>query len=154
MGNLDKEGLDDVFLNVRKAYRLLFEYQTKVKKLVKFIGNYFSYTSTTGYSLFSSNSPNNGKKLDLDSWAWDWLNMYVYEFHFGNRKIQDKDVTFSIRLYSDTGWYDKNTDRSTRTKIETFETSKKSKTKLVLFVGKEWKDPFLLDVSPYVRYTQ
>ncbi len=137
MENMNKEVLEDVFLNVRKAYRLLFEYQSKVLNLAKYIGNYFSYNYQGGWPLFSNPAPNSGKGY-LDNWAWDWLNMYAYAFHFGQKSMEKDNIkdniTFEMQIYSDTGFYDIDppAEHNQKIKTETFKNEEESKTKLVL----------------------
>jgi len=143
MENINKEKLNDVFFNVRKAYRLLYEYQSKILNLAKFIGDYYSYSYYGGWPLYSGACPKAGKGA-LDNWAWDWLNMYAYAFHFGSKQIQDENVFFEIRIYSDTGFYDSQVKEPL--KIETFTTEKVSKTKIVLIASNlEWNPNKLLE---------
>jgi len=134
METINKDKLKEVFLNVRKAYRLLFEYQTKVLNLAKYIGDYFSYSYIGGWPLFSDACPKPGKGY-LDNWSWDWLNMYAYAFYFGSKQIKDEKVSFEIRIYSDTGFYDSPYSETDKIKIETFENVENSKTKLVLIAS-------------------
>ena len=137
MENINKEQLKDILLNVRKAYRLLFEYQTKILNLVKYIGNYFGYSEATGNPKFSKDCPKKNSKIDFDDWAWDWLIMYDYDFHFSSKRINDYNITFSVRIISDTGYYDSNTKDKDELNPETFEPVETSKTKLVLIAGKK-----------------
>jgi len=105
MENITKSTMNDVFLNVRKAYRLLFDYQTRLLSLGKYIGDYFSCSYYGGWPLFSDASPKAGKG-SLGNWAWDWLNLYAYAFYFGSKEINDEEIFFEIRIYSDTGFFD------------------------------------------------
>jgi len=138
METMTKEKLSEVFFNVRKAYRLLFEYQSKILSLAKFIGDYFSYSYSGGWPLLSNACPTKGKGR-LENWAWDWLNMYAYAFHFGSKQIQEENVIFEIRIYSDTGFYDSQTEDPL--KIEAFTRENKSKTKIVLIASNLNWDP-------------
>ena len=80
--------VESAFTEVRKAYRLLADYQRKVLDLVDFIGSSFGRTYSGGYPKYGNPSPRNGRG-SLDYWSWDWLNLYFYEFHFGTEKIDN-----------------------------------------------------------------
>ena len=131
MEDLNKKDLEKVFSNVRESYRLLYEYQKRVLDLVKFIGNQLNYSYSGGWPIFSEPCPKRGKG-SLDNWAWDWLNMYAYGFHFGENK---EGIKFEIRIYSDTGFYDNTTDK--KISVDKFNSGEDSKTKLVLIVSRE-----------------
>jgi hypothetical protein len=90
---------------------------------MKYIGNKFGIPFAGGYSMFCSSSPKNGTKDVLDRWAWDWLNMYFYGFHFKKGKL-----SLAIILQSDTGKWDTNVEDLD---VEKYEETSKSKTKLI-----------------------
>ena len=71
--------LNNTLIEVRKAYRLLFDYQDRIKNLVSFIGGHFDFNFVEGYPVFSANAKS-GKSVKLEHWAWDWLSMYFYHF--------------------------------------------------------------------------
>lgn len=122
---------------VRKAYRLLFEYQTRILDLIGFIGGSFNYDYNGGYSKFSNSGPKNGQGR-LDQWAWDWLNMYFYEFNFNKTKGK---ISFAVFLVNDTGYFQKNKEtKISKTKVSAFDTVENSKTKLIFVVGKNTWD--------------
>jgi hypothetical protein len=133
-------------IEVRKAYRLLYDYQKKVLDLVKFIGSEFGRSYNGGYSKYCGVTPRNGKG-SLDQWAWDWLNMYYYEFSFHD--VKNKDY-FSIVLISDTGFYEaknENSNFDNKLEIENYKKAENSKTKLAFVYGDKiwefdsWEDP-------------
>lgn len=148
--------LKSSLIEVRKAYRLLYDYQRKVLDLVQFIGSEFGRSYNGGYSKYCEASPRNGKG-SLDQWAWDWLNMYYYEFNFHDLKNKDY---FSIVLISDTGFYEaKNENSNFDNKLEVgkYKNAENSQTKLSFVYGDKilecdgflkndcWEDPeFLL----------
>lgn len=136
MANLEKKDLQELFHDVRVSYRLLFEYQTRILNLMRFIGDYFSYSYKGGHPLFSSPPLKNGRGA-LDRWAWDWLNMYNYAFYFGRKNLNGVDINFSVDLYSDTGAFDRNINRLEKLKVDTFDSVENSKTKLILIAWKE-----------------
>lgn len=141
---------NNVLIEVRKAYRLLFEYQTRVLDLIAFIGSSFKYDYNGGYSKFSNSGPKNGQGK-LSQWAWDWLNMYFYEFNF----VTKNKIAFAVFLVNDTGFFQKrNESKIFKTKVSGYDTVENSKTKLIFVVGKNtwdgwgvnWDDDhFILD---------
>lgn len=126
---------DDAMENVRKAYRLLHDYQRMVLDAVKYIGNQLGLKYTLGKPKFSNPSKLTSK---LDSWAWDWLNMVFYEFHF-------KDlgpIKFSILLLSDTGYFESKNINSKKVDTKTFRKAKESHSKIILFISQNnWISP-------------
>lgn len=126
--------IDSVFLQVRQAYRLLYTYQKCVLDIMQFIGDQTSRRYAGGWSKFSASSPKDGKGTLDETWAWDWLNMYCYEFWFGEEIIAENKINFSIWLVSDTGFYD--TGSQDELDIEKFNSAEKSSTKLVFVAGK------------------
>ncbi len=146
-------------IEVRKAYRLLFDFQNKVLKLIEFIGNEYGRAYSGGNAKFSANPPKNGKG-SLSNWAWDWLNLYYYEFCFHQNK-EEKIIHdyFSIVLLSDSGFYEAQQNNPDLKKLEVnkFTPTDLSSTKLLFVFGKNlwecdgffknncWEDPnFLL----------
>lgn len=125
--------LKNSLIEVRKAYRLLYDFQKKVIDLVKFIGSEFGRSYSGGHVKYSDVCPRNGKG-NLDNWAWDWLNMYYYEFSFHNFEIKEY---FSVVLISDTGYYEVHEHDPNLNKLEVtkYQNVENSKTKLALVYG-------------------
>lgn len=133
MANLEKKDLQEILHDVRVSYRLLFEYQTRILDLMKFIGDYFSYPYKNGHPLFCEKI----KYTSLNRWAWDWLGMYNYAFYFGTKNLNGTAINFSVDLYSDTGAFDRDISGLERLKVDTFDSVENSETKLVLIAWKE-----------------
>ena len=92
-----------------------------------------------GWSKFSDVSPRDGKG-SLDSWAWDWLNMYHYEFHLGERHVDGQWIAISVFVQSDTGFYDR--ADAEKTKPTTFAPVEQSATRLQFLIGRNlWHTP-------------
>ena len=97
--------IDQALLDVRKAYRLLHDYQRIVLDAVNYIGKQFGLSYRGGIPYFSNVSPRE-EKGKLDNCAWDWLNMVFYEFYFRSEGEDDKtSLRFSVILISDSGWF-------------------------------------------------
>lgn len=126
---------EDVLVDVRKAYRLIYLYQRRILDLVKYIGDSLTYRYKGGWSWFSDNTPRDGKG-SLDNWAWDWLNMYFYEFDFEEKEISQNKIHFSIVVQSDTGYFDSNPHGENALNINEFISPEMSSTKVIFFIGK------------------
>ena len=128
----------DILTEVRKAYRLLFDYQTKLLALVKYIGGKYGYNYNGGYPKFSNNQPRQGSG-SLDAWAWDWLNLYFHEFNFGSKKIDNNTkIYFSVFILNDDGYFQacqKEQRNVGRVNPNKFEKPESSNSKLIFVVG-------------------
>ena len=67
--------------DVRHAYRLLHDYQRLVLDSIGFVGTQLGFRYSCGWQHFSNTPPRNGSG-SLGHWAWDWLGLYYYQFHF------------------------------------------------------------------------
>ena len=136
------DNIENLELEVRKAYRFLFQYQNHILHMIRFIGTSYGLVYYGGKPMFSDAAPKNWKG-SLDNWAWDWLNMYFYQFSFN--KENDKEKFFSVFLLNDTGFYqkrDENKDegRNERLDLKNFEDIDKSQTKLILVASEnKWE---------------
>lgn len=103
-----QNNINETMLEIRKAYRLLFDYQNRILNLMKYIRTFYGLTYYAGYPMFSWASPKSGGG-SLDNWAWDWLNMYFYQFSFDcDNTIYEEDEKkyLSVFLINDTGFFD------------------------------------------------
>lgn len=64
-------------------------------------------------------------------YAWDWLNMYFYEFKMIPKKVNEKEVYFSIFLQSDSRLFTTNQPDN----LSTFDSPEDSFTRLVFAVS-------------------
>ena len=123
---------DTVLVDVRKAYRLLYLYQRRVMDMVQFIGDSLEFRFSGGFPKFSNNTPKEGKG-DLDNWAWDWINMYFYEFRFIPQDFSNSKIHFSVCIQSDTGFYDMASKEPLD--VYSFSDASKASTRLIFIVG-------------------
>ena len=128
MEKLNTFELNNVFKDVRNSYRVLSLYQQRILDIVKYIGNQYNFKFSSGWTKFS-NASSNGKRANIDSWGWDWLSFYFYEFNMGNVDIEDKRYSFKIVHQADTGYYDVN-ERIDKRNVESFAPADTSKTRL------------------------
>lgn len=132
------QNIEKITLEARKAYRFLFQYQQRILDLMSFIGGSLGLNYSGGWPKFSNPAPRSGGG-NLNNWAWDWLNMYFYEFHFESKGA---NVKFSAFIVNDTGFYDALVfgDRTlvpkNRLDMDKYETIEKSETKLILVAAK------------------
>ncbi|RYY41658.1 MAG: hypothetical protein EOO08_00575 [Chitinophagaceae bacterium] len=139
MSALSSEQFDATLVDVRKAYRLLYSYQRRVMDTIQLIGEKFDRYEPLGFPLFSGMAPREGGKVNFDSWAWDWLPMYCYEFYFGKAVIGSDEYDFAISIYSDSGWED-NLGEHDQTEVENFAVPEKSGSWIYMYVGRNmWK---------------
>ncbi|WP_224995948.1 hypothetical protein [Cesiribacter sp. SM1] len=146
MEKLTPNQVTDFLQDVRASYRLLYQYQRRVLDLARFIGDYYGCKYNGGYPKFSQNTPRRGKG-NLENWAWDWLNLYFYEFNFEKPQVGVDAISFAVYIQSDTGYYDaKNIgDHSFKLSEDAFAPVNISATRLLLVVGKNiWKNNDLL----------
>lgn len=138
MNNAIQQELSLAFIEVRKAYRLLYFYQRRVLDTVKYLTDALGMRVQSGWSLYSENAPRNGRNLNLDLWAWDWLNMYMYEFYCGAKIIGDDSYQFAIQIQSDTGPFDEMVEA---TNVTDFGPVDIASTRLLFIIGKNrWKN--------------
>ena len=132
-----KEGL----IEVRKAYRLLYNYQNRILDLMDFIGKTYEITFGAGYSQYSRVVR---KKGNLQNWAWDWLPMYYYEFFFEKKSSELGHIRFSVFLQNDSGYFDSRKDDKTADKLDvtTYQPVENAITQLIFVAGRNfwWDD--------------
>lgn len=132
MSQLTKAQLQEILPDVRAAYRLLSLYQARVLGTVQHIANKLGLAYNGGYSKFSDVTPRDGYGR-LDNWAWDWLNMYHYEFNFKSWESAGKELHLSVFIQSDTGFYDR--PNAIVNQLDTFASVEASATRLQFLVG-------------------
>jgi hypothetical protein len=104
MNNTYEPTPHDVFLNVRKAYRLLHDYQRMVLDGVRYIEAQLDIQYNGGWRLFTDNAAGTGfTKLDQSTDSWDGLPMMWFEFYFV-KEIESGWLNLSLFIISDTGY--------------------------------------------------
>jgi hypothetical protein len=148
--------IDQALLDVRKAYRLLHDYQRAALDAAKYIGAQIGFTYFGGYSNFSNCAPRDGKGL-LDNWSWDWLNLVFYDFHFTQKNGEKDILKFSIWLFSDTGYFVSDDTATAQTDVATFASAENSGTKVGFLLYREWTaefDQFRYDKDAVRRFIE
>lgn len=128
-------GISQAMTDVRKSYRLLYEYQQRVLALVSFMANNLDYKWIRTNTRFCNPRKNYTKiKPDNSIWSWDFLLMYNLIFYFEPKESnRARDTILKIVLISDTGFYDSE-NKIQQTDVDHFSSPEKSKTQLHLIV--------------------
>lgn len=138
--------LDNAFVDVRNAFRLLYRYQSRILDIVRYIREHTLYTDMWGRRLFCAtiHTRNNCPDKDYaklavwsDMWAWDFMYNYVFEYYFGQVKIGRKTIEMSVIQVSDDGFYKSMSSKPSQTDISTFLPAEEANSYLVLTAG--WK---------------
>jgi len=137
--------------DVRKAYRLLHDYQRAALDASSYIGAHLGFRYAGGYSKFSECAPRDGRGA-LDNWAWDWLNLYFYDFHFVREQDGEEPVNLSIWLFSDTGYFVSKHPSPDETDIDTFARAEDSGSKVGFIAYRQWTEDYdFIEDSEAVR---
>lgn len=133
--------IEDMLLDVRKSYRLLHAYQRMALDAANFIGNQLGLSWAGGWPQYSATSPRAGRG-SLGNWAWDWLNMVYYEFHFTQTLPDNRTLRFAMLLISDTGCF--SSDKRGEPMGADFSPPEQSKTLVgfLMTVGEQWPPSF------------
>lgn len=126
--NLTKKELSKALLDVRKAYRLLFEHQSRIIQLIEYIKDAYGMKGDGGNKFFSD--PLWPKKNDYPQlwtksgmWAWDFFYSYLFEFYFGYDECKtdrNKEFNLSVVEVCDTGYWDSTNIEKVHDRINTF----------------------------------
>lgn len=140
--------LDNAFIDVRNAFRLLYRYQSRVLDIVGYIREHTLYTDMWGRRRYCNvistrkNCPGDNYanlNVQCDMWSWDYLYNYLFEYYFGGVKIGRKEIEMSVIQVSDDGYYKSLAASPTPTDISTFLPADESNSYLILTAGwKEW----------------
>lgn len=144
---MNKE-IDNIFVDVRNAFRLLKRYQKRILQIVSYIREQTAYTDMWGKKDWFSyeigkrkDSPDSdyaNLSVSEDMWGWDFLYGYIFEYYFGCQRIDEKNAEMSIFQISDDGYFISSQDKKHMTDITSFTPSEQSHSYLI----------FNLSVSP------
>lgn len=141
---LNDETMEEKMIDVRSAFRQLYQYQRSVIGIVDYIREHTPFTRMYGRKRFSQpihnvqKSPMKGyANLNVfgGMWAWDFLYGYVFEYNFGKREIDGKKICMSVIQVSDDGSYCSQNPHPSRTQLSTYESIESSHSYLVFVVG-------------------
>ena len=130
-------GFDEVLVNIRSAFRLLYFFNERILSLMKYVEKTFGISCVWDKAHYIEPPIQNKNNLSKRGWGWSWLPFLFYEFHF-----QKDEIHFSIFLQSDTGawavdnWHD----------VDSFSDITESKTRLLFAVSNaaEWDSDIIV----------
>lgn len=144
---MNKE-LNNTFVDVRNAFRLLYQYQHRILGIINYIREQAGYTNMWGSKWYSNAIGKRKNSPDSDyanlsvwhtMWGWDFLYGYVFDYYFGIRQIERRDIEMSVLQVSDDGFYISQNDKSSKTNILSYADAEDSHSYLIFNVGcKEW----------------
>ena len=137
---MNKE-IDNIFVDVRNAFRLLNRYQKRILQIVSYVREQTPYTDMWGSRNWyfdeiakRRNSPDSEyAKLSVrkDMRGWDFLYGYIFEYYFGRQRIDKKNAEMSIFQISDDGYFISSQDKKHMTDIASFTPSEQSHSYLI-----------------------
>ncbi len=135
--------IDNIFVDVRNAFRLLKSYQERILQIVSYIREQTPYTRMWGGRWYSdeigtsrSPAPDYAKlKVNKDMPGWDFLYGYLFEYYFGKHKFGKKTLEMSIIQISDDGFFISNKSEKDISDLSCFESSKSSHSYIVFNVS-------------------
>lgn len=138
--------LDNTFVDIRNSFRLLARYQSRVLDIVNYIREQTPFIDMWGLRHFCNvistrkNCPGDNYatlRIYSDMWAWDFMYNYIFEYYFGQVKIQRKVIDMSVIQVSDDGFYKSMSSKPSQTDISTFLPAEEANSYLILTAG--WK---------------
>lgn len=102
----------ELFMNVRKAYRLAYEVQDSIVEIVEYIRTKINYEDCAGKQLFSGSVRKRkgvGEGYVTDNigggmWSWDYFPTYMYIYYFDGIPTETQNCCFSIVQVMDDGF--------------------------------------------------
>lgn len=102
----------ELYLNVRKAYRLAYEVQDSIVAIVDYIRTKIKTVDYAGKQVFSDpiskhRGVDEGYVTDYigtDMWSWDYLPTFMYMYYFSGDPTDTRDCGFSIVQIMDNGF--------------------------------------------------
>lgn len=133
--------VNDALVDVRKAHRLIYQYQKRVIDIIYYIRERYTMPQFAGVRRFCSTiNYKQGLKdeydvkmlrLERDMWGWDFLYSYLFEFYLGAKKFSNKEISLSIIEASDSGFYQSKQTNKHQTNISSFTDVDESETCLI-----------------------
>lgn len=141
----------ELFVNIRKSIRLLYEYQKRMQGTMFHIKSVLklSPAGKIGVNKLFSYAPRISRKfygetqLSIENWAWDYLYPMSMEYYLGKREIEVGEFRLSVIQVTDDGYY--KAKKLNKVEIDTYTfSSPEESDSIVLFVfelkgiGTDW----------------
>ena len=140
MENNIKQNLTEAFIDVRRAYRLAAQLQSRLQELVFYRRSQtqFANSDYAGYKLFSNpiyykHQPSLNIQRSLC--AWDFLYGYAFEYYFANPKIDSTECAMSVITICDDGFYISKDPQKSATEISSYAPENSSNSWIIFAYG-------------------
>lgn len=141
---MNKE-IDNIFIDVRNAFRLLTRYQECVLSIVNYIREQTPFTDMWGCKNWYSDEIKNRRnspdpdyaKLGVwkDMWGLDFLYGHFFEYYFGSTKVGKYKVEMSLFQISDDGYFVSNMESKYMDDVSSYASAEDSHTYIVFNVS-------------------
>lgn len=103
----------ELYLNVRKAFRLVYEVQDSIFGMVEYIGSKIKHDKYAGAQLFADQIVNYKPKIDEyadqrfggKTWTWAFFPTFMYIYYFQGKNKGVQKSSFSIVQVIDDGCF-------------------------------------------------
>lgn len=117
----------ELFVNIRKSIRLLYEYQKRMQGTMFHIKSLLNLSPAGRIEInkLFSRAPRQSKdygesQLWDGNWAWDYLYPMAMEYYLGEKKIDDNDFCLSVIQVTDDGYYRAKQQNQPTNRIDTY----------------------------------
>lgn len=131
---LTEEQLKVAFCEVRKAHRLIYEYQRRMQDLTWFIKNKLGFNVYEGYKKFSD-PLKSSNKIGVHYCSWNWIYTYVFEYYLGENADEDNSWRLYVIQISDTGYYKNKEKGSSKTNLSSYASPEESESRLLFYLA-------------------
>ncbi len=114
----DITAIENMLADVRRAHRLIFEYQKRMLDLMQLVRNKYDFLNSPAGKKHFSMPLHNTEKFSKDNkdaninifekmWAWDFIYSYEMEYYFGEKTNENNGSKcyMSIFQITDNGFY-------------------------------------------------
>lgn len=168
MGSIMEKNLNkkELFVNIRKSIRLLYEYQKRMQGTMFHIKSFLNLPPSGrikvnklfSYKPRTSNKDYGETILSKENWAWDYLYPMAMEYYIGEKKIGEYEFRLSVIQVTDDGYYKAKLQGRSIDILDTytFSSTEESDT-IVLFVmemkksGTEWDERWRWDRDKKIK---
>lgn len=164
--------IENMLADVRRAHRLVFEYQKRMLDLMQLVRNQYNFLNSPAGKKHFSKPLHNTEKFSKDNkdaninidgkWAWDFIYSYEMEYYFGKKIENGLKCRLSVFQITDNGFYmrdgfEKEHGRSVpkelKLKTEKFWDAEKSSSYLIFVAEvckKDMKSVFFPNVQEHI----